>query len=173
MCEEFKCYMFYFISASRRSSSHLEVTRTELEKDRSVLHGFIGYSRSRFICRLGHLRSTNTINTSRTSSNIRRNICNNAHPSLRSLLQTLQERRHIVVVVDGELHVLSHNPNGHILEETSSRSHDVTVVTSASTATRWNIKPLWSDPARQEESPAARADRAAPGRSGYLKTRAR
>lgn len=117
-----------FISASRRSSSHLEVTRTELEKCRSVLHGLIGYSRSRFICRLGHLRSTNTINTSRTSSNIRRNICNNAHPSLRSLLQTLQERRHIVVVVDGELHVLSHNPNGHILEETSSRSHDVKVV---------------------------------------------
>lgn len=38
------------------------------------------------------------------------------HPSLWPLLQTLQEPRHVVIVVDGELHVLPHNPDGHVLE---------------------------------------------------------
>lgn len=49
------------------------------------------------------------------------NSWSNAHPSLRTLLQTLQERRHIIVVVDLELHVLPHNPHRHVLEESSSQ----------------------------------------------------
>lgn len=36
--------------------------------------------------------------------------------SLRPLLQPLQERRHVVVVVNGELHLLPHNADGNILK---------------------------------------------------------
>lgn len=42
--------------------------------------------------------------------------------SLRPLLQPLQEGSYVVVVVDGELHVLAHNGNGDILRETETAS---------------------------------------------------
>lgn len=40
-----------------------------------------------------------------------------SHPSLWSLLQTLKETGHISIIINDELHVLSHDPDGHILEK--------------------------------------------------------
>lgn len=43
--------------------------------------------------------------------------------SLRPLLQPLQERRNVVIVINGELHVLSHNADGNILKRSEPRRY--------------------------------------------------
>lgn len=50
--------------------------------------------------------------------------------SLRPLLQPLQERRNVVVVVNGEFHVLSHNADGNILKGSEPPRYPSTSVSS-------------------------------------------
>lgn len=43
------------------------------------------------------------------------------HLSLRPLLQPLQEGGHVVVVIDGELHVLTHDADGNVLKRAATQ----------------------------------------------------
>lgn len=104
----------------------------------SVLHGLVrcrygGGGGGRFVCGLSDLDGpTQGRSTGESPHQVAIWRCVLRYLSLRPLLQALQEGSHIVVVVDGELHVLAHDRNGNILRE-RDRNGKLTSLICAST----------------------------------------